>query len=220
MGKYSIDDVRMIVNPYRSATGAEQLSFRPFGGTIWLSIYGTGPTASKVYSKGLKLNEIGLLSQYMGELLKSQEPKEISLVYNGWNRQDRKRVMEFILVLKKDDQKVFHVIIKVNNQSYDFPIMYNQTFAFGTGEIPEAERSYRAFYQLIQDFKTLLPLQAQLTNYGTFERGQGGGGNRRGGNYQPRQGGNSGGDGGSYSGQGDFKSSRNLPSDDDIFQQD
>lgn len=201
---------------YRSATGTENFTFRVWGGGCWLSITNAQNATQKVYSKMLKPNELALIAQYMQDLSKSQEAKEISLVYNGWNRQDRKRIMEFIIVLKKDEQKVFHIIVKVGNASYDFPILYNNTIAYGTGEIPEAERSVRAWNQLIYDLKTLYPIEMFITNNRDMPpNGQGG---QRSGGYNRQSGGNS---GGSYSGQGDFKpSGRNLPSDDDIFQQD
>lgn len=201
MGKYSIDDLRMNATRYRSVSGLEMLTFNVWRGTCWLSISGAKDN-KRIFSKGLKLDEVGLIGQYMQELTKMDPGKEISLVYNGYNRQERKRYMEFVLVMKKDEQRVYHILIKNNGTTFDFPITFGNTITFGTGEIPENERSHRAFLQLINHLKNIVPFQTIITSFPAEQRG----------------GSNGGSGGGGYSGQGDFKSSsRNLPSDDDIF---
>ena len=212
MGKYSIDDLNMVNTRYRSIDGTVLLSLRVWRGTTWLSVNGAKDNA-KIFSKGLKYEEIALLGQFMNEFLKSEPGKEFSAVYNSYNRQERKRVMEFIFVLKKDEKSIYHVIIKANNSTFDFPIIYSNTITYGTGEIPEAERSYRAFVQLINHIKNVIPFQLNLTNVPSdrpgFNNNSGGG---KSGGYQKG--------GGNYGGQGDFQSPKNLPSDDDIFSQD
>lgn len=213
MGKFTTDDLRMISTRYRSVDGNVGLTFNVWHGTVWLSISGLRDNA-KVFSKGLRYEEISLITQYMSEFLKAEPGKEQSLVYNSYNRQEKKRVMEFILVLKKDEKQVFHVIIKANNSVFDFPIIYSNTITFGTGEIPESERSYRAMYQLVTHLKNLTPMQIQLSSFPIERQGGSGGGYGKSGGYQGRSG------GGSYSGQGDFQSSKKLPADDDIFSQD
>lgn len=201
MGKFTIDDLRMKETSYRSVTGNETLSFHVWNGTCWLTIAGA-KDRKRIFSKALRYDEFGLIGQYMQELNKMDPGSEKSLVYNGYNRQERKRIVEFILVLKKDEQKIRHVIIKANGSTFDFPIMFNSTWTSGTGDIPEAERSEKAFKQLITHLINVVPFQIAMSSVPNDQQRSGGGSS-----------------GGGYSGQGDFKSSnRNLPSDDDIFQ--
>lgn len=212
MGKYTIDDIRMVSTRYNSIDRNTYLTFNVWHGSVWISIAGSKDN-QRIFSKGIRYEEISLITQYMSEFLKAEPGKEQSLVYNSYNRQEKKRVMEFIFVLKKDEKQVFHVIIKANNNVFDFPIIYSNTITFGTGEIPESERSYRAMLQLVTHLKNLTPMQIQMSNVPQEQKqgGSGGYGGKSGG-YQQRQGG--------YGGQGDFQSSKRLPSDDDIFSQD
>ena len=214
MGKFTIDDLRTVSTRYSSIDRNTYLTFSAWRGSVWLSVVGSKDN-QRVYSKGIRYEEISLITQYLNEFLKAEPGKEQSLVYNSYNRQEKKRVMEFIFVMKKDEKQVFHIIIKANNSVFDFPIIYSNTITFGTGEIPEAERSYRAMAQLVTFLKTLVPMQIQMTNVPQEQKPGSGGGNygNRSGGYQ-RQG------GGSYGGQGDFQSSKRLPADDDIFSQD
>jgi hypothetical protein len=73
----------------------------------------------------------------------------------------------------------------------------------------ETDRSRYAMKVLVHHILNVIPTECQMTSFPMEQRQ--GGGNTYGG----------GGHGGGYSGQGDFKpSSKNLPSDDDIFSQD
>lgn len=213
MGKYSVDDLRMVNPRYRSIDNASFLTFRVWGGMPWISINGSKDNA-KIFSKNIKYEDIGLIAQYAQEFLKSEPGKELSLVYNSYNFKEKKRYMDFILVFKKDEKSIFHIIIKANNNSFDYPIIFGNTITYGTGEIPEAERSYRAMKFLAQHLTNIIPDELQMTSI-PLERQNGGNGNygNRPGGYQKQGGGN-------YSGQGDFQGSKNLPSDDDIFGQD
>lgn len=206
MGKYTCDDRRMVNPRFSSIDRNSQLTFRVWGGMPWISINGSKDNA-KIYSKNIKYEEMIMIAQYMQEFLKAEPGKESSLVYNAYNFKEKKRIMEFIFVLKKDEKQIFHVIIKVNNNVFDFPILYANNLAYGTGEMPEAERSYRAMKALIHHLTYIVPMECQMTSF-PMEQRQGGGntyGNRS--------------SGGNYGGQGDFKSPKNLPADDDIFSQ-
>lgn len=212
MGKYSIDDLRMANPRFRSADGSCALTFRAWGGVPWISINGT-KDGSRIFSKNLKYEDYALLSQFITEFMKAEPGKESSFVYNSYNFKEKKRIMDFILVLKKDEKSVFHITIKANNNMYDFPIIFGNNIAYGTGEIPEGERSYRAMKFLSQHLTNVIPIELQLTST-PMERQNGGN------NYSGRSGGYNKPSGGGYSGQGDFQSQKNLPSDDDIFSQD
>ena len=202
MGKYSIDDLKLKGPTYRSQNG-ETLSFRVWMGHCMLAINGANRGAKAIFSKVLREDEVFMIGKYMQDLIKDEPGKEISLVYNSYNRQEKKRVLDYILILKKDEKKVYHVIIKSNGQTFDFPILGSTSFSFGTGAIPNDERSYTAQCYLIQYLKTTLPVQVSLSSFPSENQGGYGGGQHSG-----------------YSGQSDFQSSkRNLPSDDDIFSQ-
>lgn len=208
MGKYSGDDRRMVNPRFRSIDGNTQLTFRVWGGMPWISINGSKDNA-KVYSKNLKYEEMIMLGQIMQEFLKAEPGKENSFVYNTYNFKEKKRVMEFIFVLKKDEKSVYHIIVKANNNVYDFPIfLAGNNLAYGTGEMPEADRSRYAMRVLVHHIVNVIPVECQMTSY-PMEQRQGGGNS-----YGNRSG------GGGYGGQGDFKSQKSLPSDDDIFSQD
>lgn len=214
MGKYTIDDLRMANMRYRSIDNATMLTFRVWGGMPWISINGSKDNA-KVFSKNVKYEDIGMIAQFVQEFLKAEPGKEASLVYNSYNFKEKKRVMDFIFVLKKDEKQIFHIIIKANNNAFDYPIIASNTITFGTGEIPEAERSYRAMKFLAHHLTNIIPIECQLTSIPLERQGGNGGGNsygNRSGGYQKPSGG--------YGGQGDFQSQKNLPSDDDIFSQD
>ena len=208
MGKFSIDDLKFKGPSYRSQNG-ETLSFRVWMGHCMMTIYGPGRNQKPLLNKALKEDEIFLISKYMTVMVKAEPGKEYSLVYNTYDFKEKKRNLDYILILKKDEKRVYHIVIKANGQTYDFPIRNINAFSYGTGEIPDDEKSANTFLHLIHHLKNVIPLQTQLSSFPIENQGQGNSGGYRQGN---RGGGNS------YGGQGDFQSSnKNLPPDDDIF---
>jgi len=208
MGKYTCDDRRMVNPRFNSIDRSTSLTFRVWGGMPWISVNGA-KDGNKIYSKNIKYEEMIMIGQIMQEFLKAEPGKEQSFVYNAYNFKEKKRVMEFIFVLKKDEKSVYHIIIKANNQVFDFPVFFtSNSIAYGTGDMPEADRSRYAMKTLIHHILNVIPVECQMTSF-PMEQRSGGGNNT----YANRGGSN-------YGSQGDFKSSnRNLPSDDDIFSQ-
>lgn len=203
MGKFTIDDLKFKGPSYRSQDG-QTLQFRSWMGHCMVSIFGPDRNQRALFNKALKDDEVFLVSKYMGDLIKADPGKEVSLVYNSYNFKEKKRQLEFILVLKKDEHKVYHVIIKYQGQIYDFPIKNINAFELGTGAIPDDEKSLITFGHLIHHLKNVLPTQESLSSLPQENSGQRGGYSKG---------------GSGYSGQSDFQSNRRLPSDDDIFSQ-
>ena len=205
MGKFTIDDLKFKGPSYRSQNG-ETLSFRVWMGHCMLTVYGPGKGQKPLLNKSLKDDEVYLVSKYMTDIMKVEPGKEVSLVYNTYDFKAKQRNLDYILVIKKDEKRVYHLILKANGQTYDFPIRNINAFSYGTGEIPDDEKSTNTFMHLIQHLKTVVPMQIQLSSLPMENQGQGNnGGYRRGGS--------------SYGGQGDFQGHKNLPPDDDIFSQ-
>ena len=207
MGKFTIDDLKPKGPSYRSQNG-DTLSFRVWMGHCMITVYGPGRGQKPVLNKALKDDEVFLISKYMKDIVKAEPGKEISLVYNTYNFKEKKRNLDYILILKKDEKRIYHLIIKANGNTYDFPIRNINAITFGTGEIPDDEKSANTFMHLIQHLQNVVPMQIQLTSFPLENQGQGN-------NYQSH---NSGGSS-SYNGQNDFQNRKNLPPDDDIFAQ-
>lgn len=208
MGKYNIDDLRLKGPSYRSKDGT--LQFRVWMGHLMMSVYGPDRNQKPLFNKSLKEDETFLVSRYMTNLLKADPGKEYSLVYNTYDYKEKQRKLDYILVLKKDEKKVYHIILKANGQNYDFPIVNINAIAFGTGEIPPDEKSETTFSHLIHHLRNVVPMQVQLSSFPMENQGGGYNGGNRGG-------------GSSYNSQSDFGNKSggrsNLPPDDDIFAQ-
>lgn len=224
---YTLSDLRMIAPRYRSAAGTEMLSIRVWNGSCLLGI-NLDKTPKPIFNKHWKINELFVIVRYMSDFAKAEPNTDKTLVINTYNRIEKKKVMDYVLIFRKDERKIFHIIIKSNGQTYDFPIRGVADICFGTGDIAEEERSLNEWMYLINFLRNMVPLQMQLTAFpienpnGQNPNGQGGGpgggynrggynrGNyNRGGQGGPQQGGN--GQGGGY------PSNDRLPPDDDIF---
>ncbi len=203
MGKFTIDDLKFTGPKYRSSDKTTTLSFRVWMGHCMITINPMDRNQKPMFNKTLKDEEIFLVTKYMSDLLKAEPGQEKTLVYNTYNFKEKQRKLEYVLLMKKDEKKIYHLIIKFGGNTYDFPIINIAAFDLGTGAIPDDERSYVTFCHLIHHLKNVVPIQTTVSSF-PIETNNG---------Y--RRGGGSG-----YSGQGDFQSSsKNLPSDDDIFSQ-
>jgi hypothetical protein len=208
MENKQFSDLKMIPSTAMRTQNGESLTFRVWNGTPFLTINGSGRDARPIVNKALKIGDVFLISSYLSDLLKSEPGKENTLVHNAYNRQDKKWFLDYLLVLKKDEHKVNHIVVKSDGQTYDFVLTYSgNTWQLGTGEISPDKKSSLCLSELIYHLRNLIPVQATLTNFPREMNGAPGG-NRYNNNKN------------SYSGQNDFQqSNRRLPSDDDIFSQ-
>lgn len=216
----AISDLKMIDLRYRTTTGHEYLNFHVFGGLLYIRIM-PEKEMKPIFSRKLRFEDFTTFTSVMTSLLKAEPNTEKTLVVNDYNRQEKKIVLDYVIIFKKDERKVLHICIKQNGNTWDAAIRTSPTICYGTGEIPEDERSIYAWMNLISAFNNLFPVELQLSSF-AFD-GQNGGGNG-GGNYNR---GNYNRGGGNYGGQaqpqpqpegGEFKSVSDLPTDDDIFQ--
>jgi len=220
---YSLSDLRMIAPRYRSAAGTELMSIRVWNGGCLFGI-NLDKTPKPIFNKHWKINELFVIAKYMSDFAKAEPNTDKTLVINTYNRIEKKRVMDYVLIFRKDERKVFHIIVKSNGQTYDFPIRGVSDISFGTGDIAEEERSLNEWMYLVNFLRTLVPIQMQLTSFpiempnGQNQNGQGGGqggGYNRGGNYN--RGNYNRGNGGGGDNGGNYPSNDRLPPDDDIF---
>jgi len=224
---YNLSDLRMIAPRYRSAAGTELMTIRVWNGGCLFAI-NLDKTPKPIFNKHWRMNELFIFARYMSDFIKAEPNTDKTLVVNTYNRIEKKKVMDYVLIFRKDERKVFHIIVKTNGQTYDFPIRGVPDICFGTGDIGEEERSLNEWMYLINFMKNLVPIQMQLSSFpmenqnGPNQNGQGGGqggGYNRGGNYNRgnynRGGGGNGGDQGGNNGGG-YNNDR-LPPDDDIF---
>jgi hypothetical protein len=197
--------LKMIPSTARRTSNGESLTFRVWNGIAFLTINGAGRDTRPIVNKALKSEDVFLISTYLTDLSKMEPGKDVTLVHNAYNRQDKKWSLDFILVFKKDEHKINHLIVKTAGQTYDFVITSGgNTWQLGTGEIPPEKKSSIGLNELIHHLRSLVPIQSQLTNFPRENNGAPGGG------YKNSR---------SYNGQNDFQSSRRLPSDDDVFSQ-
>lgn len=209
MGKFTIDDLKLKGPTYRSQNG-DTLSFRVWMGHCMMTVYGPVKGQKPVLNKALKDDELYLVSKYMKDLMKAEPGKEISLVYNTYNFKEKKRNLDYILILKKDEKRIYHFIVKANGQNYDFPIRNINAFTYGTGDIPDDEKSTNTFMHLIHHLQQVIPIQIQLSSFPVENQRPSGGYQNNGGSSSPSS---------NYNGQEEFQSRKNLPPDDDIFNQ-
>ena len=202
---YNISDLRMLSPTYRSTSGSERLSIRVFRGICLINI-NVEKSPRPIFNKHLSFTETYQIAKYMTDMLKSEPNSDKTLVYNAYDKNQKKRVLDYVLIFRKDERKIFHIVIKTNGQTFDFPIKSVSSFAFGTGEIPEDERSNVEWGFLINFIKNLIPIQMQLSNFPLENNNSGGQGYQRQGGYTPRPNSN-----------GEFASSRGLPGDEDMF---
>lgn len=223
---YNLSDLRMIAPRYRSAAGTELLSIRVWNGGCLLGI-NLDKTPKPIFNKHWRINEVFLFAKYMSDFIKAEPNTDKTLVVNAYNRIEKKNAMDYVVIFRKDERKVFHIIIKSNGQTYDFPIRGINSISFGTGDIGEEERSTNEWMYLINFLKTMVPLQMQLSSFpmenqpGQNPNGQGGGqggGYNRGGYNRGNYGNNGGGyNRGGQGGGGEGPRPDRLPPDDDIF---
>lgn len=212
---YNISDLRMLAPRFRSTSKTEILSVRVFASICLVNI-NLDKTPKPIFNKHWSMDDLAFIISEMTAFSKAEPNTEVTFVKNVYNNVERKKVMDYVLIFKRDERKIFHIIIKTNGQVYDFPIMNNTMFSTGTGDIPEDVKSQIGWNAFTDFIKNKVWLQMQLSafpNENQQNGQQGGGGyNRQGGgynnnrNYAPRP------------NNGEFQSSRGLPGDEDIFE--
>lgn len=217
----TLDSLRHPYPTYRSTTGQEVGSFNVFAGTVYFTVQPASGGAS-IYKTKLRLDDVYVVSLFMEDMLSAEPNTSKTLVFNDPEPSPEGKPtlkLRCILMLKKDERKVFHVILKADGQTWDFPIRYSKYVAMGTGEIPEDTRSIFGWRYLINYLRTLVPHQVDLTavKVSRDPNGQGGqgGGNRYGGGGWNR--GNRGGYQSRPNPNGEFSRNADIPSDVDMF---
>ena len=223
---YYVSDLSMPGLRYRSLSGTEIFAIRVYKGVCLFNI-NLDKVPKPIFNRHIKLNEVWEVAEFMSRLVKMEPKSDITLVHNAYDRVQKQKALDYVLILRKDEKKIFHIIVKTNGQMYDFPIKGASDFSYGTGEIPEEERSYMEWTYIINYLKVVARHQVDMSSFppelpaGGQPGAQGGQGGAPAGGYQ-RQAGQGNYNRGNYpprpNSNGEFQSTRGLPSDDDMFE--
>ena len=160
---YGLGDLTFKGQSIRTSTGTETFQMKVWGGMLRVNI--TKEKEFKpIFERPIAPDKVTIIKHTIQKIMKASPNTKMPLVFNTYDREAKKSVIDFVLTFLKDDKNLYHIEMQWKGNKFDCTLKGPFGVSIGSDPMSEADRSAIEIETMYDWICSVVPIQCVLTN--------------------------------------------------------